>query len=267
MDRAFNNRTADNDAVVVSTNSGEKIVPGLVEAIDATHVVLVYGGKSRRISLEKVRAVVMAKLNVTKPVGSVAKVELIDGASFVGAIKSMDQKRVDFALSKSTRLEIGCETISSITIKSDRVAYLSDLSTLREEEQSQFSASRPWQRDRSVLGNPLQLKFKANDKTVAFEKGIGTRSFTSLVFPNDGFDTFLAVAGIDVETGGHGDCEMVVSGDGIRLWSKRIRATDDPQMIKVEIKGIQEVTLDVFPGEKFDLADHADWADARFIKN
>ena len=70
-----------------------------------------------------------------------------------------------------------------------------------------------------------------------------------------------------METSGNGDCEMVVEGDGIRLWSKRVRASDDPEPIVINIEGIQEVALIVLPGENFDLGDHADWADIRFTKS
>ena len=265
--QALQNRTSDNDAVVVSTSRGEQVVPGLVEAVDETHVVLNYNGKSRRIALDKVRAVVMAQIETTKPKGILAKVSLIDGSTLVGAIDSMTKRKLDFFLAPSHRIEIDCNEIQQVVIQSDRVVYLSDLSPLRQEQQTQFVAARPWQRDRSLLGNPIQLKFTSKNKTVSFDKGLGTRSFTSLVFPNDGFNTFHAVAGIDAETAGKGDCEMVVSGDGIRLWSQRVQASADPKMIKVDITGINEVTLEVYPGEQFDLADHADWADARFTKN
>ena len=265
--RAIDGRTTDSDSVVVRTSSGEKIVRGLVEAIDTTHVVLNYSGKSRRISLEKVSAVVMAKLHVETVDGTGTTIHLNDGSKFVGVIDSLDKQRIDLRLSSANRLEIPCGEIQRIAIQTDRVAYLSDLSPLSFEEQTQFSAARSWQRDRSLMGNPIQLQFKTNRKTVAFDKGIGTRSYTAIAFANDGFDTFHAVVGIDVETRGHGDCEMVVSGDGIRLWSSRVQASDDPQTIKLDVKGIKEITLTVFPGEKFDLADHANWADARFTKN
>ena len=267
VNRALQNRTSENDAVVVNTSSGEKVVPGLVEAIDETHVVLNYNGKSRRIGLPKVRAVVLARLETRKPQGFSARVSLIDGSTWVGAIDSMTNQKLDFSLSSSHRFEINCSEIQQLVIQTDRMVYLSDLSPIRQEQQTQFVAARPWQRDRSLLGNPIQLKFASRNKTVTFDKGLGTRSFTSLVYPNDGFNIFHAVAGIDAETGGKGDCEMVVSGDGIRLWSQRIRASEDPQMIKVDITGINEITLEVYPGEQFDLADHADWADARFTKN
>ena len=80
------------------------------------------------------------------------------------------------------------------------------------------------------------------------------------------FDRFGAVAGIDAETEGRGDCRMVVRGDGIELWSKRVRGSGGPHKIDVDITGMTQIVLLVYPGEEFDLGDHADWGDARFLK-
>ena len=144
------------------------------------------------------------------------------------------------------------------------MVYLSDLTPSSQEQQTRFAAARLWRNDKSLLGNPLRLKYKSTGKVLTFEKGLGTRSYTQLVYDNDRFDQFRAIVGIDLETAGRGDCEMVVEGDGIQLWSKRVRAEDDPESIVVDIDGISKVSLIVREGEYFDLADHANWADARF---
>ena len=77
----------------------------------------------------------------------------------------------------------------------------------------------------------------------------------------------MATVGIDSETKGRGDCRMVVRGDGIELWSGRVTGRSGLQVVDVSIRGIDAVELEVVPGEEFDLADHANWCDARFIKS
>ena len=266
LNQVLHDRNADTDYVIVRTSSGERVVRGLLESIDTTHLFLNYNGKSRKIALEKILSVVLAKLAVDRANGTLAKVSLANGAHFAGAVKELDEQGLKLGLSANFEISIPLDQLSTIVIDSDRVVYLSDLSPIRFEQQTQFAAARTWQRDRSLLGNPLRLKIRTSNRVLTFEKGIGTRSYTSLTFANEKFDTLRAVVGIDVETSGNGDCELVISGDGIRLWSRRVRGTDDPETIKVDIKGIEEVTLAVFPGEKFDLADHVNWADARFTK-
>ena len=39
-----------------------------------------------------------------------------------------------------------------------------------------------------------------------------------------------------------------------------------PLEIDVDIEGIREVVLVVSPGAEFDLGDHANWGEARFLK-
>jgi small nuclear ribonucleoprotein (snRNP)-like protein len=261
------NPPTDEDSVIVETTRGDRTVGGLLESIDATHVNMLYQGKSRKILIDKVKAVITAKLALNPPAGTVASIRLVDGAVIVGAIKSYRDDVISVALSDQHELSVAAGNVSSISIRTDRIAWLSDLNPIRTEQQTQFVAARDWQRDRSLLGNPLRLKFNSSTRIHEFDKGIGTRSFTSIVFGNDNnYSQFRAVVGIDVETDGHGDCVMVVEGDGIRLWSQRVRATDDPLPIVVDITGIREIALIVLPGEDFDLADHADWADARFTR-
>ena len=72
--------------------------------------------------------------------------------------------------------------------------------------------------------------------------------------------------GIDDETNGRGDCIFLVLGDGKELFRARVTGTDEPRRIGVDIRGVRQVTLVVEPGEDLDLADHADWCDARMLK-
>ncbi len=259
--------SAGEDSVIVLTSGGARLVRGLIESVDRTHVNIFYDGESRKISLDKVQAIVPAVIDIAEPIGTQATINLVDGSTIAGAIRQYQDHGLRVALSGNHELNIPAELVATIVVDSDRIAWLSDLDPIRVEQQSQFAAARPWQRDRSLLGNPIRLKFNSDNRIHEFEKGIGTRSFTALVFSTaKKFSHFRSVVGIDIETDGHGDCEMVVEGDGIQLWAKQVRATDDPEPIVVDITDINEVALIVRPGENFDLADHANWADARFTK-
>lgn len=256
------------DMVIVTTSRGETAVQGLLESINDTHVVIDYKGESKKISLEKVKAVVAARLSSETSAGAKASVSLTDGSKIIGMINELSEGKLVLSVGEKYSLSIQTEEISTIAIQSKRVRYLSDLEPISYEEQSQFAVPRTWRRDLSVLGNQLRLKQNSTGRVLEFEKGIGARSYSALTFQNDGqFSHFRTVVGIDMETEGHGDCEMVVEGDGIKLWSKRVSGLDDPEPVVVEIKDISEIKLIVRPGEYFDLADHADWAEARFTKS
>ncbi len=264
---AIQNRSSEYDSIFVETKNGIREVKGILELIDQTHVHLNFKGKTRKISRDKVRAVVTALLGDSSPEGTRAQFIATDGSRFSGYIKQFSDNTFQLAITKDYFMSLSASKISRITIESDRVRFLSDMDPQSEAYQNQFTIARKWQRDKSLLGNSLQLKYNSNGRVLVFDKGIGTRSYSSIVFKNQGFDHLRAVVGIDMETGGQGDCEVVVEGDGIRLWSKRVTGNDDPEPIVVDIQGVTEVALVVLPGEKFDLADHLNWADARFTKS
>jgi hypothetical protein len=132
--------------------------------------------------------------------------------------------------------------------------------------------AKPWRRDRSVAGGVLSLPQhdeSTNQRRVRrFDKGLGVHARSRLTFEvEDGFDQFAAVIGIDAETQGRGDCEFVVLADGREVYRQRVRGDDAPRDVNLDIAGVKRLTLLVEAGEELDLADHADWGDARLLKS
>jgi hypothetical protein len=255
------------DRIIAQSANGEIVVEGTLELISATHVHINIKGESKKIFLEKVNAVVMADLGLAVPKGPSATIRMKDGSQLVGVIKTLDDGLLNLAMAGTESVSLQTSMIVAVSIVSDRLMYLSDAEPVDVQEKSLFAIRRPWQRDKSVELNPLRIRHADFENVTTFNKGLGTQAFSTLVFENSrSFDRFAATVGIDAETNGRGDCQMVVLGDGIELWSKRVRASDGPQDILLEITGIQQVSLIVYPGEQFDLGDHADWGNARFLR-
>ena len=264
---AISSPSKDNDQIVVQVADGERIVNGILELVDGEFLQVNFKNESRKIGLAKVMAFVVAELGIKKKSGSTATVELVDGSKLVGLISGLASGDLEMSLAGGASLKIKAQKIVAVSIVSDRLAYLSDISPSEVQEKSIFAIQLPWQRDRSVGNNPIRLTIQEPRETIELRKGIGMQSFSQLSFANTNeFDRFRAVVGIDAETNGRGDCQMVVLGDGIELWSRRVKATDDPLGVDLDIAGIKEIALIVFPGEDFDLGDHADWGEARFLK-
>ena len=100
-----------------------------------------------------------------------------------------------------------------------------------------------------------------------FERGIGTHAYSKLVYELDGeYQVFAATIGIDAAAERHGDCVFIVLGDGRELARERMTGQMPAKDLKLAIEGVQQLTLLVEPGEDLDLADLADWADARVIR-
>ena len=263
------NPSIDNDAVVVRQGDQLRGVEGVVEDLTQQHVTLRFKGKSRKIGLGKVAAIVMADLQSEVPENRVAvNVTLGSGDSIKGWLSRWHDGQIFLAMGGGSEVVIPDGSIANMAIDNQRLIYLSDLDPVSVQQRAMFTTERPWRRDQSVEGNPLTIFDPKQREKSTFNKGIGTHSWSSLVFNNErSLDRFVATVGIDSETKGRGDCRMVVRGDGIELWSGRVTGRSGLQVVDVSIRGIDAVELEVVPGEEFDLADHANWCDARFIKS
>jgi len=265
--KAISSPSRDNDQVIVQVPDGERVIEGILEGIDLEFVTVNYKSESRQIALSKVKAVVIADLELKSPAGASAGIELQDGSKFFGVISQMTDNVLDLAITGGATLKLDAKKITNVSIASDRLMYLSDTDPIDVQEKSLFAIQLPWKKDRSVGDNPMRLRMGSSNKTIELNKGIGMQAFSQLLFANsNSFDRFSAIVGIDAETGGRGDCRMVVRGDGIELWAKRVRATDEPLEVEVDISGMKEIALIVYPGEDFDLGDHVNWGEARFVK-
>lgn len=257
--------STENDKVIVGTSDGERMVEGILEAIDATHVQINYKGKSRKIGIDKVNAVVTADLDLNGPGGATATVGFVDGSEVKGTISEFKDGQLKMVLAGDATVSMNSEMIMTIAVASDRILYLSDDDPVDVQEKALFAIQRPWKRDRSVEGNLIRLG--PGPEPMAFKKGLGTQAFCRLEFSNSReFDRFNAMVGIDFETTGRGDCQVVVRGDGVELWSRRVRASDQPHELDIDISGYKRIALVVYPGEEFDLGDHIGWGNARFLK-
>ena len=265
VEKQLANRSDSEDSIVVDTPDGEKVVSGFFEGLAEGKLGLKFNGKSRKIGVEKISAVSLADLGLKNLSGT--RLELSDGSKLNGRIVGIEDGRLEMSVTANLKLEIPWASVTRLEIESDNQVYLSTLEPLEVEMNTMFAPERSWQRDLSVESNPIQLQGPKESSPRVFRRGIGTQSYSEIKFANTNeFQRFQAIAGIDVETQGRGDCLMSVYADGIKLWSQRVTAQTAPAKIDVDITGMQTVTLIVEPGEQFDLADHANWADAKFVK-
>ena len=234
---------------------------GLIESLSDKELAFELEGARRSIPRDKLLAVVMAQAQADDP-RTVATVSLVNGSTASGELASLSAESLLLNLPSGAELILPTSAISSVALRSSRVAFLSDLKPVEVLEQPVVTLGRPWQKNRSVGGRPLTLAGRV------FESGLGVHARSQMTFANDGnFDVLTGVIGIDAETAGRGDCVFIVLGDGQPLFTQRVKGTDPPRDVRVDIGRYKQVTLLVEPGEDLDLADHADWCDIRFIKN
>ena len=183
---------------------------------------------------------------------------LSDGSRVWGRAESLEGGKLTLRRPGGATLTIDWPKVVRLDVRSDRMAFCSDL------EPASMRVTYPWEpmMDASVMGNPLRLGGKT------YERGIGVHGQTVIRYDVVGrYDVFAAMIGIDDETEGRGDCVFRVVGDGKVLAEHRMTGKDQPRSLRVDISDVDRLELITEAGENLDIGDHANWADARFIRN
>jgi len=250
----------EEDQLLVVSGDQVQTIDGLVNELGKEEISFTWQGQERAVPREKVFAIVLAGIGGPPDRSGQSLVTLTDGSQLWAHVVKLEAGRLHVKLLETTEVVLPWMSVASLAIKNDRLVFLSDLEPVEVAEQAVVTYNSGYQRDRSYSGNRLTLGKQS------FEKGLGVHSRSQLTFANEGFDLLAATIGIDAETQGRGDCVFIVLADGEKLLEQRMTGTDPPRELQLKIAGAQRITLLVDVGGDLDLADHADWCDARFIK-
>ncbi|MCH7870962.1 MAG: NPCBM/NEW2 domain-containing protein [Planctomycetes bacterium] len=244
-----------------------KSVAGRLISLGQSAGSFVFADRERSFQVDRVYGIVLAT-GVWDAWGPAARreypvrVELIDGSTFTGRIVRADGESIHIATSVNATVVLDLDDIAALTITSDRVVHIGDLKTVTQKIEGILH--RPWtpRFDRSAAGGPISLGGRV------YERGLGVHSRTELTFAIDGaYETFVATIGIDDSVRPRGSVVFRVAGDGRILYdSGVVTGKDEPVDIRVDVTDVKRLRLIVDFGEGLDLADHADWADARLLK-
>ncbi len=251
------------DRLYAYVDSGVQSVPGVLQGVDGEQVRFEYGGQARTVKLPRVYAVTLGAAQPPPSRSGQCRVLLRDGSAIWGRLHGMEQGRLTLSLGTSPQaptVALPWSEVTRVEVRSDRLAYLSDLDPLRVTQRATLTYPWRWQRDRAVLGEPMRIK------GAGFERGLGVHANNSLSFANEGFTLFRAAVGLDDHAGGKGDCVARVRVDGETRFEQRLRGSEAAVEVRIPIEGARELTLEVDEGEGHDLADHVNWANARLIR-
>ncbi len=117
--------------------------------------------------------------------------------------------------------------------------------------------------NRAVSGAELKIANRS------YSRGLGTHAPSKIILPIYGlFRLIEGEVGVDAASPRQrGSVEFLIRGDGRLLWrSGLMKAGQPPKSFRVEIRGIQEIYLEVNDGGDGPEGDHADWVMVRLIK-
>ncbi len=154
--------------------------------------------------------------------------------------------------------------ISAVRLRIDggRRVWLGDLAAAHVEETGAFGVVWPWQKDRNLDGSPLRLG------GVRYDHGLTVHSQASLSWKTAGaYERLRATVGIADLVADQGDCAASVLADGKTVWKRdSIKGGEKPQLIDLDLTGVQVLELHVDYGARYDIGDHLVLADAYLIK-
>jgi hypothetical protein len=252
--------SAENDRIFVEADEQVAMFTGLVESLTAENIVFVFEGKQQTLPTAKLFGIVVAQVSPAAKAKSGVAVELADGSRLAGKLRKLADGQLTLGIGPAA-VTVPWNAVQRMTIRSSRLAFLSDLEPSEVQERRIVTLPAPYQRDLNVQQNTLTIGERK------FERGIGTHAYSKLVYELDGeYQVFAATIGIDAAAERHGDCVFIVLGDGRELARERMTGQMPAKDLKLAIEGVQQLTLLVEPGEDLDLADLADWADARVIR-
>lgn len=259
-ERALANPSPKSDRIFLKVDDKVESVPGTLESLAEVEFAFDYDGGKRTMPRERLFGVVLS----APPSGDEPKcrVALLDGSVIAGEPVSLADGKFTLKIGRKGVVSIPWDIVGTVTLKSDRLTYLSDLKPSAEEQQVLVAFPLPWQKDRSVTGKPLLL----GDNR--YSRGLGMHALCRLTYELDGnYDEFKAILGIDSSLQGKGDCQFRVLADDVEVFSRRMKGTDEPFELSLDVRGVKELVLAAEPGEGLDLADHANWAEARLLRS
>lgn len=262
FDKARAQPKAEQDRVLVRDDSGaETIVAGLVDSLTSEQMQLDVGTQRRALPAASIAGIVFAEPAAAEARLPIA-VHLSDESVLLGSSLELSDSSATLLLPGEVRVPFRWAEVTRVIVRSGRVAFLSELQPLAEEQRPIVTPPYPTRRDLNASGLPLRLGSQV------YEKGLGVHAFSKLTFAAGGqWDRFLATIGLAPDEGQQGDCVFKVLADGKVIFERRVRAADAPQVVDLPIAGCEQVMLVVEPGEDLDLGDHANWCDARFIRD
>jgi hypothetical protein len=252
----------DKDHLLAIAEGKVQQLSGLLQEWNDKELVFEWDGQPRPIARDRVYGIVFAQLSDAHDSIGQCVVALADGSSASGKVTGLAGGKLSLELAPRVSVELPWADVTGVTVRSDRLVFLSDTRPVESRQRPIVTLGRPWQADKNVVGGPLRIAGRS------FDKGIGVQSRSELSFAQPGaFDVLAASIGVDDSASGRGDCEFVVLGDGKELFRGRKRGGEEAEEIRVSTAGVKLLTLVVEPGADLDLSDHADWGDARLLRS
>jgi hypothetical protein len=261
-DLASGQRTRDR----VLLRNGDSL-EGTLASMNEQNVQLEIDKRKLDVRVEKIAAIAMSTelSSRRRPKGPYARLVLANGCrlSLTSATCYDHELRCKSLFGADIR--VAAADIVALTLLQGRAVYLSDLKPSKIEQMPYLDAAAMPVRDGSVKGRDLRIAGGT------FDKGVGMHSASRMTYDlAGGYKRFEALVGMDDATGRDGSVRVQVLVDGKPQKLGRegdLTHRKGPLAVRIDVTRAKQLTLVVDFGERGDVQDDVDWAEARLIKN
>ena len=202
-------------------------------------------------------------LDYPRPKGAFLEASLADGTRIGLARIRMAEGNIEATSRIGPEVRFPLGELVRLQARSEAVVYLSERVPARAQYDDYVGPTLPYRLDRSVEGYPIRLGGET------FDRGIGTQSRTFLAYRIEPGDRrFQATIGVDERAGPLGSVVFRVFVDRREQYrSPPMTDRDSPKTLDIDLDGGKILILATEFGERGNVRDHADWAEARMIRS
>jgi hypothetical protein len=257
--------SASGDCDLVILANGDELAGRMVSIGDDT-LRLETDPVAADIELHRVRAIIFDPGLVRRPTPEAVRAiaGFGDGSRLQAKEIVLEGESLTVELAGGTALKAAAADLVCLQPLGGTVIYLSDLEPAGSRQVPYLDLSwPPCRTDRKVTGGLLRAGGRL------YLKGLGVHSASRLTYELDGsYRAFRADLAIDDSTAGGGSVRFVVYVDQQpKFASQIVRGAMAPVPISVDLTGARRLDLVVDFADRADVLDHADWLNARLVRD
>jgi hypothetical protein len=150
--------------------------------------------------------------------------------------------------------------VARLDFSQGKLAYLSDLEP-RVIERSNLDWVDHYRRDRGLDGGAMRLGKET------YGKGLALHAYTELIYDLNGqYNEFKSVIGVDPKVGGDSHVDLLIEGDGRKLFDANVTRKTEPRPVTLDVKNVKQLRIVVRSSRLLGLGDHINLADAKVSK-
>ena len=248
---------------VVWLNNGDRL-DGSFLGMDERAVKLQVEGKPIEIDRGGAAAVGFdpTLIHFPRPKGAFLEATLSDGSRLGLASVRLNEGYVEATTRFGKAIRFPLTGLARLHSRSGSVVYLTERDAARAQYVPYVGPTRDYRVDRAVDGYPIQLGGQT------FDRGIGTESRSLIAYRIEPGDRrFQALIGVDERAGPLGSVVFRVLVDRQeRFKSPPMTDRDPPRPLDIDLAGGKILILVTEFGDRGNVRDLADWAEARFVR-